>query len=103
MSDNIITIEESPYGDTGAVYVGNLGIMNHFCLQLKSFRNQNKTPEERQYLEDDISGYEEILKSNSEENATSFMVTKSEAMRAGKRFKNNLEIINHLKETGKWL
>ena len=101
-----IEIEESPYGDKGQVYEGMLGMIQHFRLQLISFRSQNKTPEERQHLEDDIRGYEIILASGSESNAQAFMEAKR-----GRRFeengfkplfKNNLEVIEFCKKSGTW-
>ena len=106
MSKTIIEIEESPYGDKGAVYEGMLGMMQHFRLQLMSFRNQNKTPAERELLEGDIAGYEEIIKSGSEANAQAFMEAKRGARfeQGGFRelFKDNLAVVEHLKKTGKW-
>lgn len=98
-----IEIEESPYGDTGTVYDGLLGMMQHFRLQLISFRSPTKTPEEAEYLEADIRGYDEIIKSKSQDNAEAFMELKSESRR-GRRpgFRNNEEIVNHLKAEGKW-
>jgi len=99
----ITTIEESPYGDTGAVYEGALGIMQHFHLQLISFRPQEKTEEERAYLEADIAGYEEIIKSGKEENAQLFMQHKRDPETHLPRFKNNLAVIAYLKEQGLWV
>ncbi len=99
-----IEIEQSPYGDTGAVYEGLLGMMNHYILQLKSFRTQNKTPEERAHLEADIRGYEEILKSGSQANARKFMEAKQGWIENAsmKRFENNEKVIEYLKVTGLW-
>jgi hypothetical protein len=98
-----ITVVESPYGDRGAVYEGALGMMNHFLLQLKSFRGQNRTEEEREFLEADIRGYEEILKSNSQKNAREFIHIKHEERIKGiTSFPTNEAIVNHLKATGVW-
>lgn len=97
-----IEIEQSPYGDTGAVYHGQLGMMKHYILQLKSFRNQKKTPDERRHMEADIRGYEEIVASGSEDNAIQFMRLKHDARMAGKPYKNNEKVIEHLKEKGIW-
>lgn len=98
-----IKIEQSPYGDTGVEYDGLLGMMQHFRLQLMSFRNQPKTQEERDYLEADIAGYEEIIKSKSHENARLFI----EYKRSGppdfeEKFANNLAVVDHLKAIGLW-
>lgn len=101
-----IEIEESPYGDKGAVYEGMLGMIQHFRLQLMSFRSQDKTPKERQHLEDDIEGYEIILASKSEKNAQAFMEAKrGERFRQNgfrSLFKNNLEVIEFCKKNGTW-
>ena len=97
-----ITIEESPYGDTGSEYEGMLGMMNHFLLQLKSFRTQQKTTEEREYLEADIRGYEQILASGSQNIARAFVKLKQDAARSGARFENNEAVIRHMKENGLW-
>lgn len=97
----IIEIEESPFGDTGAVYKGLLGMVNHFKLQLTSYRSPLKTKEESEYLERDIAGYDEILKSNSEENAQAFMKAKVNPP-VKPRFSDNLAIVNYLKEKGLW-
>ncbi|MGZ3742737.1 MAG: hypothetical protein ACXVB1_00155 [Pseudobdellovibrionaceae bacterium] len=97
-----VKIEQSPYGDSGAIYHGHLGMFNHYLLQLKHFRKLNKTKEEREYLEADIRGYEAILHSNSEENALKFLEVKREARNAGKRFANNEKIVEHMKQAGLW-
>lgn len=99
-----IEIEESPYGDKGATYEGMLGMINHFVLQLKYFRDQLKTPEERAYLEADIEGYEMILKSNSEKNANTFMKLKHQDRlnKKGRIYPNNTALVNHMKATGAW-
>ena len=99
-----ITTEESPYGDSGAVYDGMLGMMQHYILQLKSFRSPKKTKEESEHLEADIAGYEEVLKSGSEKNAEMFMQTKHRSHVDGIRivFKNNLEVVQYLKSIGRW-
>lgn len=97
-----ITIEESPYGDTGKVYEGMLGMFQHFRLQLISYRTQNKTPEARQYLEDDIAGYEAVIESGLEENAQNFMKLKKSRI-SPDRFKDNSAIVHYMKSTGVWI
>lgn len=96
-------VKESPYGDSGVTYSGALAIFNHFILQLKSFRSLKKTKEESDYLESDIRGYELILESKSEANAEKFLELKTKS-RLGQlpRFKDNLAVIEHMKETGVW-
>lgn len=96
-----IKIEESPFGDTGVTYHGQLGMMQHFRLQLISYRSQNKTPEQRAYLEADIAGYEEVIASGSEENALAFIANKRDAGRHN-RFANNTELVKWLKAQGIW-
>ena len=103
MSEMKVEIEESPYGDKGKTYSGFLGMTNHWIMQLKSFRSPTKTKEESDYLEADIRGYEEILKSGQEQNAVAFMTEKHEAMRKGRRHANNEEIVKYLKETKRWI
>jgi hypothetical protein len=99
-----ITIEQSPYGDTGAVYEGALGMMQHFKLQLESFRHPDKSPEDAKALEDDILGYVEILNSKSEKNADNFLRLKAgDRVSANRRFSNNLDVIKHLKDSGLWI
>lgn len=103
-----IEILESPYGDTGKTYEGMLGMIQHFRLQLISFRGQpGKTAHEEAWLEADIMGYEEILKSNSEENARAFMKIKRgpewEENGFKDLFEDNLQIVEHLKTTGQWI
>lgn len=98
-----IKIERSPYGDSGAEYDGLLGMMQHFRLQLMSFRGQQKTKEDRERLEADIAGYDEIIKSASEENARAFL----EHKRSGppnfeEKFKDSLTVIGHIKTQGLW-
>lgn len=96
-------VDQSPFGDSGTTYEGMLGVLNHLLLQLKSYRKIKKTQAERDYLETDIAAYEEIINSGSETNAQVFIKTKQED-RLGKvrKFKNNRDVINFLKETGKW-
>lgn len=101
-----ITIEESPFGDKGVVYEGDLGMIQHFRLQLISYRTQNLTKKERAALEADIKGYEMLLESKSEKNAQVFIEAKrGEKFEKGgfkELFKNNIEVIEHLKATGNW-
>lgn len=97
-----IKIEKSPFGDEGVTYTGQLAMFNHFRLQLISYRTQDKTPEERAYLEADIAGYDEILKSGHEENAQEFMKNKRDPATYLNRFKDNLSLVNWLKANGKW-
>lgn len=101
-----VTIEKSPFGDEGAVYEGSLGLLQHFRLQLISYRSQNKTKEAREFLEADIKGYEEVLESKSENNAQAFMEAKRgrrfEAKGFEELFKNNREVVAWLKANGKW-
>ena len=96
-----LTIEESPYGDQGAVYEGTLAMFNHFRLQLISFRDQPRSAEQRDYLEADIAGYEELLASGSEKNAENFLKFKRDENHQD-RFADNLALIKWLKENGKW-
>lgn len=44
-----VTFEKSPYGDEGKTYCNKLGMIEHFILQLKSYREQDKTQEQRGY------------------------------------------------------
>lgn len=96
-----IKIEESPYGDSGAVYDGMLGMCQHWILQLKSFRTQNKTKEERDYLEADIRGYEAILESGSQDVAIRFMEIKH-TRRRELGLKDNEMIVDYMKANGLW-
>jgi len=97
-----ITLEKSPYGDEGTTYSGALGMFQHYILQLKSFRVQDKTKEEREHLESDIRGYEEVLASGSEKNAENFLKIKQEARAIGVRFKNNEDVIKYMKDKNLW-
>lgn len=98
-----VTIEKSPYGDAGAVYDGMLGMMQHYILQLSSFRSQQHTDEERAYLEADIRGYKEIVKAGKQSNARKFMEIKHESRMTGKeKFANNEKIVEHMKASGLW-
>ena len=94
-----IKIAKSPYGDAGTTYTGMLGMTNFFKLQLISFRSQEKTDAERQHLEADISGYDEILQRNNEDDACAFYILKQHA---DSDFENNMEVIKELKRTGAW-
>ena len=98
-----IIMEKSPYGDEGKVYEGTLGMLNHFVLQLESFRSPTKTKEQAEYLELDIKGYKRILESNSEKNADNFMKIKDEERLTGiYKFANNNEIVDHLIKENLW-
>ena len=97
-----ITIKGSPYGDTGKVYEGALGMFQHYILQLSSFRSQNKTPKEREYLEADIRGYEMIVASGSEKNAVKFLELKRDAITFEDRFENNEKLVEYMKANGHW-
>ena len=98
-----IKIEESPYGDKGAVYTGLLGMIQHFRLQLIHYRKQDKTKEEREYLEQDIKGYEMILDSGSEKNAVNFLDLKDQERRGlQKAFKDNVAVIEFMKANNLW-
>lgn len=92
-----ITIQESPYGDSGVVYEGVLGMVQHWILQLKSFRNENRTQAEQEHLEADIRGYEQILESGKEDNAKVFLEIKQKG-----GFPNNEEVVAFLKKNGLW-
>jgi hypothetical protein len=92
-------ITKSPYGDEGAVYKGTLGLINHFRLQLISYRSLPKSKDQLEYLERDIHGYDLILASNSEKNAVNFISFKSNTK---PRLKDNLAVIDALKANGKW-
>jgi hypothetical protein len=93
-----ITIEQSPYGDTGAVYEGALGMMQHFRLQLISFRG--KSPD-TDGLEQDILGYEAVIASGSEKNANAFLEYKRDENHV-ERCANNFELVEWLKANGHW-
>ena len=103
MSEIEVEIEESPYGDKGKTYKGYLGMMNHWILQLQSFRSPTKSKEEAEYLEADIRGYEEVLKSGHEQNAINFMNEKHQARVAGRRHADNECIVAYLKENKRWI
>lgn len=105
-----IEIEQSPYGDTGKTYEGMLGMINHFLLQLESFRPQwLNDPEHLAYIDRDIAGYKELLTTN-EETVQAWMTLK----RGGKpgrpaseddhyiRWPDNLAIVEHMKASGAW-
>lgn len=96
-----ITIEASPFGDAGEVYEGEIGMFKHFRLQLISYRDQPKTKEQREHLEADIAGYDEVIASGKEENARAFLVNKRDENHRDK-FKNNLELVQFLKDSGQW-
>jgi len=96
-----IKIEESPFGDAGKEYDGTLGMFQHFRLQLISYRNQNKTPDERAHLEADIAGYEEVIATGSEETARNFLKYKRDEKHRS-RCANNLELNKWLKDNGHW-
>jgi hypothetical protein len=100
----MITMEESPYGDTGAVYEGALGMMNHWVLQLETFKTQpSQTKEGLEAIDADITGYKEILASGSQENANKFLEIKTNGKRGvGLEYKDNLAIVNHMKENNLW-
>lgn len=96
------TVVSSEWDKPGIKRTGCLGLMEHTLLQLKSYRQLNKTPEKRQHLEDDISGYEMILATGSEKNAEHFFELKAKSIKMREPFKNNLEVIKALKNAGIW-
>jgi hypothetical protein len=100
--EDTIEVQESPYGDAGTTYTGYLGMLNHFRLQLVSFRELPKTKKELEYLNRDIAGYDMILASNNENNAEEFIVRKSEARKFGSKYADNLAVIEAIKADGKW-
>lgn len=96
-------IIRSPYGDQGTTYVGELDFLRHTLLQLKYYlKTQKRTPQQLAHLKADIKGYEELIETGSEENASVFLRMKHEAMKGGLRFPNNLAIIQHMKNEGIW-
>lgn len=97
-----IEIEESPYGDKGAVYNGLLGMCQHWIYQLASFRDPRKTKEEADYLEKDICGYGILLDTGVEENVRKFLEIKQNARINKQRFANNLEIVMYMKTNDLW-
>ena len=103
LKNDTTKVLESPYGDAGAVYSGTLGMIEHFRLQLVSFRGQDKTAAEQEYLERDIKGYERILASNNEANANAFLRRKSESRRSAVKYKDNIDVIDSLIAEGVWL
>lgn len=97
-----VTIEQSPYGDTGKTYEGLLGMINHYILQLENFRPQHvNSPDRLAHLERDIAGYKELLKTD-EDTVNRFMKAKHEWTDTLRRFKDNLEIVEHMKANGEW-
>lgn len=94
---------EAPWGATKIDIGDNVGLLKHALDQLKYYRDVqgNKT----QHLANDISAYEEILKSgNPDKNAESFLKLKHAALLGEvERFKDNLAVIAVLKADGVWV
>lgn len=72
-----------------------------FHMQLCGYRGLKKTPEERAYLEADITGYELVMESESEANANNFMITKHKLKDTNPKI-NNTQVVEYMKENGLW-
>lgn len=88
----------APWTEGAITFKGCLGFIQQTKAQLLFYQKQNDT----EHIRKDIEGYDLILESNSEENAENFLEVKMEHRFAGKKFANNLEVIEHLKKEGKW-
>lgn len=67
--------------------------------QLKAMRAKGN---QSIYLKTDIQGYEELLATKSDDAIEEFFQMKSDAINKGKRFKNNMEVVEEMKRSGKW-
>ena len=114
MCDKIETIEMEFDTETGETKIkapwgeseGNLNVLvtaiSNGLTQLIYYRDVKHNKSE--HLANDIKGYEMILKSSDPEyNATKFMEIKHEGLRTGTRFKDNLTVIDKIKESGDWV
>jgi len=76
------------------------GLIKYGLIQLKYLQKHQKDTE---YIRNDISGYEQLLATkNVEESCRIFTITKQDANSTGKRFKDNLAVVEHLKKNGLW-
>lgn len=66
--------------------------------QLEFFKQKMKEP--TQHILNDLEAYHQLLMSGSEKNCEVFLQMKHEAIKTGKMFKDNLEIVNAMKQSG---
>ncbi len=75
--------------------------IKHFIRQLEWFLTNNRSSN-RAYTEIDLKGYRILLDEGSDETIRKFMEVKRNARDAGKRFSNNVDVVNHMKVNGLW-
>lgn len=79
-----------------------LSLMKNTLLpQLKVYELSNKSVST--YLENDIKGYELIIKSGVEDNAKNFIKIKDKRRINGDRLKDNLAVIDYMKKNNIWI
>lgn len=92
---------KAPWGETEGNLSQEAGLIKTGLNQLIFYKNDGRTP--TQYLLDDIAGYEQILASKDpDKNARAFMDIKHDSILSGKRYENNLKIVEAIKEQGNW-
>ena len=77
------------------------GMMRGAYAQLIFYKNDGRQP--TQHLLNDIEGYEQILESDyPDENALTFFKAKRNKLYGDVEFKDNIEIVNKIKDSGDW-
>lgn len=71
-------------------------------LCLKQLNDYQDSGNITSFLQNDICGYKILLKSNNDLNCKIFLRIKSQ-FKNSKRFKNNIEVINYMKEENLWI
>jgi len=90
----------APWGNVTIDPDDSKGMIKHCLAQLKYFQKQNDT----EHVRADIEGYELILSSeNPNGNAKRFLDMKRGGL-LGEReqFRDNLKVIEHMKESNSW-
>ena len=94
---------EAPWGKLELDEYGPtfLPLLDHVIAELEMFLKQGVSPNPIFTLRD-LAGYKAVRETNSEAIAETFFRTKWAAQDAGKRFANNLAVVQYMKENGLW-
>lgn len=92
---------EAPWTNGEEEFKGMLGFIQQTKQQLLFYKSQGNNSD---HINKDINGYDELLKSKSEDNVRKFMEIKQDIRcgRSSLNLTNNMEIVEHIKKIGEW-
>jgi hypothetical protein len=91
----------APWANVELEVGDHVGMMKFFKLQLESYV-ETCVPGHLGRIYKDIEGYDILIEKNVQSICKRFLSLKREAIKEGRRYPNNIAIINHMKESGQW-